>query len=191
MRRFSKQEKIYIRELCKKAKPEDCYIPANLLYWTFHEENVAFDATTRVFIFYRPKEENDNTALLSIEGKIIEVTLLLDYLEKEGLIFYIKDSNGGLDYLGVPKNSNLIDTNTTVAKCKRVPEGIKGPLMKSMNHRVIVGQTLIDYVKKGFKTMEDLQLEEAARQTCYAYWTLVASTLVLLLSLFSSICKMC
>ncbi len=165
MRRFSKQEKKYIEELCDNAKPGKSYIPANLLYWTFHEENVAFDATTREFIFYRPKEENDNTALLSIEGKIIEATLLLDYLEKEGLIFYIKDSNGGLDYFGVPKKSNLIDTNTTVAKCKQVPEGIEGPLMKSMNHRVIVGQTLIDYVENGFKTMEDLQLEEARIQS--------------------------
>lgn len=165
MRRFSKQEKNYIRELCDNAKPGKSYIPANLLYWTFHEENVAFDATTREFIFYRPKEENDNTALLSIEGKIIEATLLLDYLEKEGLIFYIKDSNGGLDYFGVPKNSNLIDTNTTVPKCKQVPEGIEGPLMKSMNHRVIVGQTLIDYVDNGFKTVEDLQLDEARAQS--------------------------
>ena len=165
MRRFSKQEKIYIRELCKKAKPEKSYIPANLLYWTFHRENVAFDANTHELIFYRPNGERENETLLSIEGKIIEATLLLDYLEKEGLIFYIKDSNGGLDYFGVPKKSNLIDLNTTVAKCKRVPEEIENPLMKSMNYRVIVGQTLIDYVDNGFKTVEDLQLDEARIQS--------------------------
>ena len=165
MRRFSKQEKIYIRELCDNAKPGKSYIPANLLYWTFHRENVAFDANTHELIFYRPNGERENETLLSIEGKIIEATLLLDYLEKEGLIFYIKDSNGGLDYFGVPKKSNLIDLNTTVAKCKRVPEEIENPLMKSMNYRVIVGQTLIDYVDNGFKTVEDLQLDEARIQS--------------------------
>ncbi len=168
MRTFSDQEKIYIKELYDKAKPGKCYLPANLFYWKFLENFATYYTGSHEFVFLRTVKDRDPKELILKTDNVLMALSLLDYLEKEGLIFYIKDKkeegNNTLPYLGLSENTNLVDEDA-IAIGVSIPPNMEEVLLNSMKYRVIVNETLIDYVENGFKTMEELQLEEARRQS--------------------------
>ena len=168
MRKFSDIEKKYIKELYDKARPGECYIPANLFYWKFLENFATYYTDSHKFVFLRDAENKDPKDLILNTDKILMALSLLDYLEKEGLIFCIRVEEEKDEkvpsYLGLSENTNLVDEDA-IAIGVSIPSDMEEILIKSMKSRVIVNETLVNYVDNGFKTIEELQLDEARIQS--------------------------
>jgi len=164
MRRFTDIEKKYIKKLCDNAEPGAFYIAANLFYEFFISHGVAYVLNSKQLIFYRRREEVTPDEIKNIKDEVIEIAFLLEYLEKEGLIYYIEDNNNSLPDIGV-LGENIIQENKFIKVTVEIDPKTESVLRKTMTYRVIAGQTLRDFVDNGFKTVEDLQLDEARAQS--------------------------
>ena len=100
--------------------------------------------------------------ILEIENEIMEVSLLIDYLRSNGLIYLIEDSKKEKPKRDI---ANFDKQNYPYEITKELDQKVATELYQSMNHRIFVGQTLKDYVANGFKTIEDLTFEEVRHQT--------------------------
>ena len=188
MRKFSNIERLYLRRLCDKAKPGEFYIAANIFYDLFLGRGLAYILDSKHLIFYRREGKVTPDEIKKITDEVIQIAFLLDYLEKKELIYYVEDNNNSLPDIGV-LGENLLQENKFSEIPVRIDSKTESVLKKTMTYRVIAGPDLQEYISNGFKTIEDLQLEEAKCQTCYAYWTFVASVLALLFSMFAP--RMC
>lgn len=158
MRRFSNKEKEYISRLCEATRnPRDSYLATSLLYEYMYEHGVGYVAGSDNLLFDRELGNVDTPEIVAIENQILELTMLLDYLEKNRLILYVEDKPEEADVVigKVVKNGIAKPTAPIVAK----------QLTRASSYRVIVGQTLRDLVINNFKTSEDLALEAAQQQS--------------------------
>jgi len=190
MRRFTNIEKKYIKKLCEKAKPGEFYIAANLFYEFFISHGVAYVLNSKQLIFYRREDDITPEEIKKITDEVIEIAFLLDYLEKKELIYYIEDNNNPLESIAV-LGEKLLQENGYGEIRKKIDDKTANVLRKTMTYRVIAGHNLQEYVANGFKSHEDLMLQEAKEQTCYALWTFAASVISLLVSLCSIIGRTC
>ena len=171
MRRFTDIEKKYIQRLCDYAKPGAFYIAANLYYDYFRSNRVAYIQDSKQLIFYRRRDEVTPEEIKKITDEVIEIAFLLDYLEKEELIYYIEDNNNSLESIAVLRE-NLLQENEYGEIRVRIDDKTANVLRKTMTYRVIAGVTLRAFVENGFKTVDDLQLDEAKIQSETAIKTL-------------------
>jgi len=164
MRRFTNIEKKYIKKLCEKAKPGEFYIAANLFYEFFISHGVAYVLNSKQLTFYRREDNITPKEIKKITDEVIEIAFLLDYLEKKELIYYIEDNDNPLESIAV-LGEKLLQENGYGEIRKKIDDKTANVLRKTMTYRVIAGQTLRDFVDNGFKTVEDLQLDEARIQS--------------------------
>lgn len=202
MRRFTDIEKRYLQRLCDDARPGAFYIAANLFYNLFFQHGVAYYLNSRELTFYRRREEVTPDEIINIKDEVIEIAFLLEYLEKEGLIYYIEDNNNSLPDIGV-LGENIIQENQFIEVTVEIDPKTESVLRKTMTYRVIAGITLRTFVENGFKTVDDLQLDEAKiqsetaikslkeakKQTKWSRWAVVVAVIAMCVTIVVQKCS--
>jgi hypothetical protein len=165
MREFSEFEKQKIKDLIKSKKP--CigdFIADSLLV----DRGILIDKTKREISLIFPK--NDINALT----EFFETLSLLDYLEKNRLIFVHKNPNpfpGNFlshNWRYNPQKNGITDTNGNIIPNsfkEDIPTDVFDTITKYVNTFFHVGTELRKLVENNFETNEYKQLQEALSQT--------------------------
>ena len=158
MRSFSEKEKNYISRICEATRnPRDSFFPVNLLFDYLYNNNACYITGTNYLEFDRNVGDVIVSELIAIENTILELTLLLEYLEKNGLLVYVKDQSA---------QKGAVIGKVIKGGIKKITAPIiTEQLTKASSFRIVVGQTLRDLVTNDFKTNEDLMLEAAKEQS--------------------------
>lgn len=196
MRLFNQNEKKIIQQLVDGSTKSLMYLPINVFNDILQGKNVGFIGESPMeLVFPYNKDEIPSTdELLTIYNEVLERALLIDYLEKEGLIYIIPTSSF----------AHECTTIGNVSKLKRITMQIDKTvgeiLLKCINRPMYVSETLKDYVNSGFKSLEEQALEEAKKQTelsriqteqtfkqtKYGYWAVILAFIALTISLFQT-----
>jgi hypothetical protein len=112
-------------------------------------------------VFYRSDvNQVRHEELLEIENEFMEISLLISYLQANGLIYLIENtSDDELDKVGGFIKDGLQDISM------ELDSNIAKILHDSLNHRVFVGYTLRELAANGFMSIEERTLVEAKEQT--------------------------
>ena len=192
MRKFSELEKRYIQELVENSSIPEENFPIKMLDKLFQDNFIEFngsDESNPYLLFWykdeKGSEENIKT-ITSICNEIYEVSFLIDYLSDNGLvrkIIYDKEKdlrwNDGNDYAELGLKSLRYEIGANVASA----------LIECMNCPVYVSQTLKDIVANDFKSIDELALDEAKKQTKLAWWTALFAFATIIVSVFLSKCS--
>lgn len=163
MRKFSEREKRAIQRMIDGTANSYSYVLINIYNDIYYSRNVEFryGKDKSDLVFYRADiNQVSHDELLEIENEIMEISLLISYLQANGLIYLIEntsvnqlDSVGGFIKDGLTPISKEIDSN------------IARILHDSLNHRVFAGYTLRELAANGFMSIEERTLVEATAQT--------------------------
>lgn len=182
MRRYSDTEKDTIKRIISDSS-NLTYVLVNAYNDIFYAKKVEYQYKGGGKLIFYKKDITDFAVneLFEIENEILEVSLLLNHLEREGLIYLIEDSsdNNKLDIIGGFPTENLVPVG------KSLDTNINEILHRSCNHRVFVNQTLKDLAMNDFKTVEDMTLEKACIQTELAWGAVICSVITMVLSLIA------
>ena len=165
MRKFSEREKQAIKKMTDGATRSYSYVLVNSYDDIFFYRKVEFhfDEDQSILVFCKEKPQDiSSDEILEIENAIMEVSLLIGYLRSNGLIYLIEDSKQQKPERDI---ANFDKQNYPYEISKDLDQKVAKELYQSMNHRIFVGQTLKDYVANGFKSLDELTLEEAQQQT--------------------------
>ena len=188
MRQFSKREKETIKFILDGVAKSATYLPINAYNDIFYREKVEFDAQSNdmELVFYTPENADlpDSKRMLDVYYEILEVSLLIDYLKKEGLVYQISMPStnklrcvGGFDKNGL-NNKIALPVDPKVGQI----------LLDCMNSPIFVSQTLKDLVANDFLSLEGQSLLEAKKQTKISFITLFLSVIAIIVSLIPT-CK--
>ena len=182
MRLFSVKEKQIIQQLLDQSSRTNTYLPINVFNDIFNGLDVGFYGSGPMeFIF--PYDANGIPSadrMISIYNEILERALLIDYLEKDGLIYIVPSST----------SVNRMTTIGNVSRLNRVAMSIDNSigeiLLRCMNSPIYISETLKDYVRSGFMSLEEQALSETKKQTKYSYWAVVLAVLAIIISLIQT-----
>lgn len=161
MRHFSENEQKVIRNIVAHGRHNYSYVLMNAYLNLFDRYQVTYDHTKQSLVFYvRGTGDIDHELFLSIEDTIIEVSLLLEWLEDNRYIYLIKDN----DDIGLQTFSGLNEEGLTPIYKKLDPK-IDAILLNALNHRIFVSSDLVKLVDDGFRSYEQMMLDEANNQT--------------------------
>ena len=190
MRFFSEKEKLIIKQLVIEASNTWMYLPVNLFNDIFSGKNVGFDGNNMELVFpYDGNSTPPEKEIFPIYNEILERSLLIDYLEKQGLIFFVPPSSTTNDLKTIGNVSRLGRISMEIDKTIGII------LLRTLTHTVHVSETLKDYVHCDFRSLEEQALGEAKtqtklsqKQTCYSLITVLLALIAIILSIFQS-CK--
>lgn len=177
MRLFSAKEKQTINILLTGEANSVAYLPINAYNDIFYREKTEFVASKMQLVFYVPNGNLlDHRRMLDIYYEILEISLLLDYLKKEGLLYQISMSSsnqlstiGGFNKNGLQGVAMAIDPN------------IGQILLDSISKPIYVSQTLKDLANNNFLSLEGRALKEAKTQTRLSLLAVVLSIISIIL----------
>ena len=163
MRKFSEREQRAIQRMIDGTSNSYSYVLFNAYNDICYSRNVEFQygKYNSYLVFYRADVNRVRPEdLLEIENEIMEISLLISYLQANGLIYLIeKTSDDELDKAGGFIKDGLqeirMDLDSNIAKI----------LYDSLNHRVFVGYTLRELAANGFISIEERTLMEAKTMT--------------------------
>lgn len=199
MRLFNQNEKKIIQQLVDGSAKSLMYLPINVFNDILQGKDIGFiggESSMELVFPYNEDGIPSIDELLSIYNEVLERALLINYLEKDGLIYI------------VPTSTSTYECTTIGNVCKhnritmQIDQTIGEILLKCINRHLYVSETLKDYVNSGFKSLEELALEEAKKQTDfsriqteqafkqtkYGYRAVVLAFIALIISLFQ-ICR--
>lgn len=184
MRTFTAKENRFIGEMIESASVANAYISINMFNDIFQTGKVAFDSQAACLSFLCENGEiPSHDYMLGVYNKILERVMLLQYLEKEGLVYLVPmpSSMGALHQLGgIQKYSQRVQFP--------VNPSISSYLNRLMNEPLYVGETLKAYVANGFRTLDKMALDEAMKHTKIARWSMVVAIVALFISILLSRC---
>lgn len=182
MRLFSQNEKRIIKQLVVESSNSTIYLPINAFNDIFVSRDIGFDSTTEMdLVFpYNATGIPSHEELIAVYNDVLERALLIDYLEKDGLVYLVPAST----------SVNSLTTIGNVVRLNRISMQIDSSigdiLLKCMNRPLYVSETLKQYVESDFKSLEELSLDESKKQTKYSYRALLLSILAIIISLFQT-----
>lgn len=182
MRQFSKKEKFTIKLLIDGVNNSDAYLPINAYNDIFYREHVEFNANNMELVFYVPQGTiPEHKKMLDVYYEILEISLLIDYLQKEGLLYQISMPSvnqltnvGGFDKSGLQGIKMSLDPK------------IGQILLNCMNSPIFVSQTLKDLVANNFISLEEYALLEAKKQTKNSFIAVALSIITIIISLIQT-----
>ncbi len=194
MRKFSEREREIIRRLVDGASGSFVYLPINAYGDIFYRERVEFVYKPTPELRYYSLQGSVRNAddIFKVSSEIYEISYLIDYLEKEGMLRHFSIGTGTLknDISGFSK-AGL--TGVTVA----LDPAVGKMLYNNLNYPIYVTPTLESLVKDNFKTLEEQMLDEAEvqtklakKQTLLSLLAVILAMLTLLLALIQG-CKGC
>ena len=157
MRLFSQKEKRIIRQLVVESSNSTIYLPINAFNDIFVSRDIGFDSTTEMdLVFpYNATGIPSHEELIAVYNDVLERALLIDYLEKDGLVYLVPAST----------SVNSLTTVGNVVRLNRISMQIDSSigdiLLKCMNRPLYVSETLKQYVESDFKSLEELSLDES------------------------------
>lgn len=177
MRHFSATEKTTIKSIVEQSSSSQ-YILINAYGDIFYSKKVEFDHKNCQLVFYRDIDSVELDDILSVEHEILERSILIKYLIDNRYIYLIDDNSvNEITSIGGFLKDGLIPIKKDISK------EVSDILYKCANHRVFVGQDLIELYKNGYKSIEDAAIDEAREQTKLSKRTLFVSILALLFSI--------
>ena len=163
MRKFSKLETDYIKALVAGSNDVKNNFPINILDPIFIRHKFDFDANdprNPHLIFWRKNTGDiDIDVIVDITMSFFELSMLIDYLKKNGLIYTIGFGGNKREWKPNGKASGFIEVDY------KLDDKVSAALIDCINNSVFVGQTLKDMVQNDFKSIEELTLDEAKKQT--------------------------
>ena len=185
MRKFSSLEQSAIRAMVRGVQASHSYLPINAYQDIFFQKKIGFKDTACELIFYRPIKQINHDEILAIESEIIEISLLLGYLEENRLIYYLHEETRPEDKI---HNIGIRDNESGVYEIRKsLDVGAYNHLVHAINYRIFVSQDLKDMVANNFETIEEKSLKESRKQT---KWSVIA-TVIALVALLVSLVKDC
>lgn len=182
MRLFNQSEKRIINQLVVDGTNSLMYLPINVFNDIFISRDIGFDSTSGMELVFPYNENGVPTPaeLIPIYNEVLERALLIDYLEKEGLVYIVPASSSvnSLTHVG-----NVVRLNRV---SMQINPSIGNILLKCMNRPLYVSETLKQYVESSFKSLEEQSLDESKKQTKYSYLALLLSILAIVVSLFQT-----
>lgn len=164
---FSDREKHIIRFICNH-RDDPSFVLVNVFNQWFNNTGVSFDVETGDVVYgYGDFSEVNVNKILSDENGIIEIALLIKYLEDNNYIYLVRKAKEDL-----PKKPKGNWAKLTIAN--ELPQDI-AELIRHTFRRVYVSYDLVHFVDNGFKTYEEAQLENAAEQLKTSNISLLAS----------------
>lgn len=182
MRLFNLKEKNIILQLVNETANSLAYLPINVFNDIFLSRDVGFIGESTMELVFPNTENHSTNEFLTIYNDVLERVLLIDYLEKEGLIYIIPASTSDYELKTI---GNVIKLNRIAMQ---IDQSIGEILLKCINRPVYVSETLKDYVNNGFKSLEDLALEETKKQTKYSFYAVILALFAIIISMFQ-MCK--
>lgn len=182
MRHFSDNEKDTIKNIVKWSSSSQ-YVLINAYNDIFYSKKVEYNHKNSQLIFYRDLNATiSHEELLGIEHEILERSILIKYLIDNRYIYLIDDnSQNSIESVSGFNKGGLTPIGKDIA-----PE-ISDILYKCANHRVFVGQDLIELSQRNFLTIEDETLSEAKKQTRISRLALLFSILAVIASILCPI----
>lgn len=194
MRKFSEREKEIIRRLVEGASGSFVYLPINAYGDIFYREKVEFvyQSTAELRFYSQQGSVRGTDDIFKVSSEIYEISYLIDYLEKEGMLRHFSIGTGTLkNNISGFNKAGL--TGLSVALDPAVGE----MLYANLNYPVYITPTLESLVKDNFKTLEEQTLDEAGvqtklakKQTLLSLLAVILAMLTLLLGLMQG-CKGC
>lgn len=183
MRKFSQTEQRTIRNLVSHASGSLSYVLANAYNDIFYQRHVKYSKGKLIFYLEDVNTLNDVDDILSIEKEIIDISFLLDYLIKNRYINVIEDPSSAdpLNEVG----GFLTDGLTPIEKS--IDPIVAKILENALNHRAFISEDLIQLVNNNFKTVEEMSLDEARKQTKYSRMSVLFAIVASVLSLLTTI----
>lgn len=188
MRKFSNNEKKIIRKIVELGETPRSSFPINILDINFISQNMTFDGSNPdapKLSFFRPKNfATSAIQLVDVYHDLYEKVMVIDYLAKEGLIKPV--------LVGHEQSYNVIEKNTNYVRIDLpIDKDVSQTLMMCINAYIYVSETLKDFVRNNFKSIEDQALEEARKQTqsskksvFFALWSVIIAFMTLLATIF-------
>lgn len=156
MKQFSNKEKQIIRYIVAH-RDSNTFILANVFNEWFDKKGVTFDLETGL-IKYDYNRVKDVNTILNDEHGIIEIALLIKYLEEKQYIYIIKDKK---DIVDSPMVLGANSAKTNLAH--DIPDDIVSIIKRTL-FRVFVAYDLVYIVENNFQTKETQQLALAVLQ---------------------------
>ena len=161
MRHFSENEQTVIRSIVAHGRHNYSYVLMNAYLDLFYKNQVKYDHASQSLVFYaKGTGDIDHELFLSIEDTIIEISLLLEWLEDNRYIYLIKDT----DDIGLQTFSGF-DEEGLIKVYKKLDPKIDDILLNALNHRIYVSSDLEKLVEDDFRSYEQMMLDEAKDQT--------------------------
>lgn len=192
MRRFNKREQCIIKNLIKGFGSSLQYLPINAFDYIFQSNNIEMHPQNpdELIFYFKNQCSIDLDKIISISKELIEIAVLIQYLQQEGLI---------LNYnIGTTKNLNnsiaYQHNKYTFPLSVKIPSDIGITLLSCNTNPIFIVENLKELVNNNFKTFEDLSLEESRKQTENSFKavrlslvSIVISLITLLLTFLNSI----
>lgn len=187
-RQYSENEKALIASIYD-AKDSNNYVLTNVFNpWLYEMQGISFNLQKGTCLFDMAVYNHDVDTMLNIKKNIIGTALLIKHLEDSGYIYIIQDrtSTNPPIYIGASiKTPVEVDFPMDIAW-----------IIKRSLYNIYVSSALISFVENGFRTYEDLQLnqasdnltqakkqlEESKKQTKYARYTLYTAIATIIIS---------
>lgn len=160
MRNLSEREKEIIKNILFRSEERNCdWVDLSCIYLhIFWNNKVSYESGT----LYLPYENINDEDSIKFQRKFFETTILLKQLEENRYIHILEKS----------MDSNKIK-GSHICSDKPLPKGCTIKLSSEIskifddanNKQLFVSQRLRTLVENDFKTYEDIQLEEAQKQT--------------------------
>ena len=187
MRKFNQTEQAIIRKLVKETHEHIDYLLINVYMDIFYQHPVEYNNGSLIFYSQGTHSAKE---ILEIEKKIIDISLLLSFLEENRYIYLIDDNSSESEKL---KNVGGYFTEGLKGIGKKLDPKMSKIIENALNHRAFVSEDLIQLVKNDFKTVEEQTLEEAKKQSrnshksvSIAFIAVVISVLIPILSIIFS-----
>lgn len=190
MRKFSEREQKVISELVRGASSSFTYLAINAYGDIFYRKKVefAYQPNSVLNFYFQQPEIRSNEDILGVTSEIYEISYLIDYLEKEGLIRHF---TVGANTEGPENSISGFDKTVLSAISVDLDPAVGKMIFDNLNYPIYVTQTLVSLVDNGFKTLEELSLDEARKQTKEAKkqscLSIIAVILALLTLMFSAL----
>lgn len=185
MRKFSNLEQAAIRAMVRGVQHSHSYLPINAYQDIFYQKKIGFRDSACELIFYRLIDQINHDEILAIESEIIEISLLLGYLEENRLIYYLNEETRPEDKI---HKIGIRDSEPGIyGISKSLDVGAYNHLVHAINHRIFVSQDLKDMVANNFETIEEKSFKESRRQTKWS----IAATVIAVIALLASLLKDC
>lgn len=191
MRKFSEIEKETIKRLVDGADTSTEYKPIKAFDEIVKDRScVGFDKEhNQLLFYYKGDDAPEKQKMLEVIHTISERALLIDYLIKDGMIYYIPTNT-------TPEPSNHCgdEPHEMNSISIAVDNYIADILYSCMNYPIYVKQTLKTYVHDGFLSLEEQSLNEAKKQTAAALkqtWLSISAVVIAAITMLIGIVQGC
>lgn len=157
MRKFTEKEKKIIKKIVNEDRGKVRSFSAQTVYAeVFRDLNNSIGIDLNEGVFYYYSNNNDLNNLTSAEQELIDTTLLLQYLDRLNLLVFTEDCE---ECIGIN------NARSGTSQKKIIPQEIQLLIKRYLNCKIYISSLLIDIVENDFKSLEELALDEAKKQT--------------------------